>query len=49
MIETDSSATLSHDLRRGLESWGSKRIWIKDKWYWLIKPDIRFGEVVNIE
>lgn len=36
-------------LRKRLKELGSKRIWIKDKWYWLIKPDIRFGEVVNIE
>lgn len=36
-------------LRKRLKELGSKRVWIKDKWYWLIKPDIRFGEVVNIE
>ncbi|MBS7611745.1 nucleotidyltransferase domain-containing protein [Candidatus Bathyarchaeota archaeon] len=36
-------------LRERLKELGSKRIWVKDKWYWLIKPDIKFGEVVNIE
>lgn len=36
-------------LRKRLKELGSKRVWVKDKWYWLIKPSIRFGEVVNIE
>ncbi len=36
-------------LREKLRELGSKRIWVKDKWYWMIKPDIRFGEVVRIE
>lgn len=36
-------------LREKLRELGSKRIWVKDKWYWVIKPDIRFGEVVRIE
>jgi predicted nucleotidyltransferase len=36
-------------LRERLRELGSKRVWVKDKWYWLIKPDIRFGEVVRIE
>jgi hypothetical protein len=36
-------------LRERLRELGSKRVWVKDKWYWVIKPDIRFGEVVRIE
>lgn len=29
---------------------GSKRIWICEKsWFWMLKPDIKFGEVINYE
>lgn len=36
-------------LRKRLEELGGKRIWIGNKWYWVIKPSIKFGEVVEIE
>lgn len=36
-------------LRKRLEELGAKRVWVGDKWYWVLKPDIRFGEVVEIE
>lgn len=36
-------------LKRKLRQLGSKRVWIGDKWYWILKPDIKFGEVVEIE
>lgn len=36
-------------LRRRLKELGAKRIWVGDKWYWMLKPDIKFGEVVEIE
>lgn len=28
---------------------GSKRIWIGKKWYWILKDDVKFGEVIEIE
>lgn len=36
-------------LRKRLKELGAKRIWVSDKWYWILKPDIKFGEVVEIE
>jgi len=36
-------------LKRRLEELGAKRIWVGGKWYWLLKPDIKFGEIVDIE
>lgn len=36
-------------LRRRLEELGAKRVWVGDKWYWVLKPDMKFGEVVEIE
>ncbi|MBS7610255.1 nucleotidyltransferase domain-containing protein [Candidatus Bathyarchaeota archaeon] len=36
-------------LRKRLEELGAKRIWIGNKWYWILKPSIKFGEVVEIE
>ncbi|MCX8171684.1 MAG: nucleotidyltransferase domain-containing protein [Candidatus Bathyarchaeota archaeon] len=36
-------------LRRRLKELGARRVWVGDKWYWILKPDIEFGEVVEIE
>jgi len=36
-------------LRKRLEELGSERVWIGEKWYWKLKPDIKFGEVFEIE
>jgi predicted nucleotidyltransferase len=36
-------------LRKRLEELGSKRVWIGEKWYWVLKPDIKFGEAFEIE
>jgi len=36
-------------LRKRLKELGAKRIWVGDKWYWMLKPDIKFGEIVEIE
>jgi predicted nucleotidyltransferase len=36
-------------LRGRLRELGARRIWVGDRWYWMLKPDIKFGEVVNIE
>lgn len=36
-------------LKRRLEELGARRVWVGNRWYWILKPDIRFGEVVEIE
>lgn len=36
-------------LKRRLKELGARREWIGNKWYWILKPDIKFGEVVEIE
>ena len=35
-------------LRKRLEELGSKRVRMGRKWYWILKPDYRFGEVIRI-
>lgn len=36
-------------LRAELKRLGSRRIKIGNRWYWDLKPDCRFGEVIRIE
>ncbi|MEM2938796.1 MAG: nucleotidyltransferase domain-containing protein [Candidatus Bathyarchaeia archaeon] len=36
-------------LRGRLKDLGARRIWVGNRWYWILKPDIKFGEVVEIE
>lgn len=36
-------------LKRRLKELGARREWIGNKWYWILKPNIKFGEVVEIE
>lgn len=36
-------------LRRRLEELGAKRVRLGKKWYWVLKEDYRFGEVIEIE
>jgi predicted nucleotidyltransferase len=35
-------------LRERLKELGSRRIWMGKKWYWVLKPDYRFGDVIRI-
>jgi hypothetical protein len=36
-------------LKKRLEELGAKKIMVsEDKWYWILKPDIKFGEIVKI-
>jgi len=36
-------------IRQRLKELGSKRIWLdKNRWYWILKPDIKFGEEFEI-
>lgn len=34
--------------RERLTSLGSRRVWIGNRWYWELKPDLKPGEVVEI-
>jgi len=36
-------------LKTKLEEMGSKRVRIGKRWYWILKPDYHFGEVIKIE
>ena len=36
-------------LKRRLDELGARRVWMGRKWYWVLKPDARFGEVIEIE
>ena len=36
-------------LRRRLRELGARRVWRGKSWYWILKPDLRFGEVFEIE
>lgn len=36
-------------LRRELNKLGSRRVRVGKRLYWVLKPDYRFGEVINIE
>ena len=36
-------------LRRRLEELGARRVRLGRRWYWVLKGDFRFGEVVEIE
>ncbi|MFQ6058251.1 MAG: nucleotidyltransferase domain-containing protein [Anaerolineae bacterium] len=35
-------------LRARMEELGSKKVYIGDKWYWDLKPDSKFGEVIEL-
>ncbi len=36
-------------LKKNLEELGAERVWIGRKWYWRLKRNFRFGEVITIE
>ncbi len=36
-------------VKRKLEELGAQRVWIGKKWYWILKRDYKFGEVIRIE
>ena len=37
------------DRLRRLRELGARRVWRGKSWYWILKPDLRFGEVFEIE
>ncbi len=40
---------LLEKLRSKLRAMGAKRVWRGRKWYWVLKPEVKVGEVVEIE
>lgn len=36
-------------LRRRLDELGAERVWVGRKWYWRLKKNYRFGEVITLE
>jgi len=45
----DFMKNLLERLQRRLRELGARRVWRGRKWYWVLKPEIRVGEVVEIE
>ena len=41
-------ASVLDSLRTRLRELGSKRIWRGDAWYWDLKPDYRWGDVIEL-
>jgi hypothetical protein len=35
-------------LRKRLTELGAKRVWRGNAWYWILKPDLRPGEVFEL-
>ena len=46
--EDDFFMKILERVRKRLEELGSKRVRMGRKWYWILKPDYRFGEVIKI-
>lgn len=44
----DFFKNILENLRNRLKELGSKRISMGKRWYWILKPDYRFGEVIRI-
>ncbi len=36
------------ELRDKLKKWGAKRIWLGNAWYWILKPDLKPGETIEL-
>ena len=41
------SGVLDH-LRARMKELGSKKVYIGEKWYWGLKPDLKFGEIIEL-
>jgi predicted nucleotidyltransferase len=50
LLDRDSQIdNILQRLRKALKKTGGRRIWKGQRWYWDLKPDLAFGEVVEIE
>ena len=44
----DFFGTILDAMRRRMTALGSRRVWLGHGWYWILKPDMRWGESVEI-
>jgi predicted nucleotidyltransferase len=42
-------SNLLERLRNRLRAMGARRVWRDRKWYWVLKPEVKVGEVLEIE
>jgi hypothetical protein len=42
-------SNLLERLRSRLRAMGARRVWWGRKWYWVLKPEVKVGEVLEIE
>lgn len=49
VYDKDFFRNILENVRNKLKELGSKRIRMGKRWYWILKPDYRFGEVIRIE
>ena len=36
------------EIKEKLKKWGAKRYWLGNAWYWVLKPDIKPGESIEL-
>ena len=41
--------TVLRRLKQWLQELGAQRVWMGRKWYWVLKPEFEFGEVIELE
>lgn len=39
---------LLDDFRERLKKLGAKRVWLGSGWYWILKPDLKDGEIIDL-
>ncbi len=49
LYDTSVFAREMQRLRKQLEEYGAKKVYARDgSWFWVLKPDLRLGEVVEL-
>ena len=49
LYDTSVFAREMQRLRKQLEEYGSQKVYARDgSWFWILKPDLRLGEVVEL-
>lgn len=36
------------EMRARMREYGSRRVWVKGGWYWDLKPDYKYGDIIEI-
>ena len=47
--ELGTNLRILNNLKKNLEELKAKRVKTRQKWYWVLKKDYKFGEVIEIE